>query len=65
MHTVRALLVPDDVELPASAAPRSENQTDAGLPGQGMNVQPVTSKDLFGTLRLMCMYMVLYACMNL
>lgn len=41
MHTVRALLVPDDITLPDSAEERSENATE-------IDVETVTENDIPG-----------------
>ena len=47
MHTVRALLVPDDVDLPDSAAPRGPDEQGADVDAES-EVDAVASKDFPG-----------------
>lgn len=48
MHTVRALLVPDDVNLPDSAAPRGPNEQGADVDAE-TDVEAITTRDLPST----------------
>ena len=48
MHTVRALLVPDDVDLPDSAAPRGPNEQGADVHAK-TDVEAITTRDLPST----------------